>query len=332
MWMKFTRWLHTSNIRLDTLNGVTIATFTVETQQTKLHAYRYIRLIESVYTHLATLPDYPRTLENPAHSAIVSLQKRYRNDDTAFLPVWARQRLLSFVKWGEMDDDDFDLVEIDLEPAVHGSENLPSWTDHLTTSIENQPTKKDKTQASRLTGPAGEWKLQRDLAIVATMLGGGLRVHEVIDLTVSCISVDNRQITIPTHIGGMDESSTFERIIELEPEASQALARWLKLRNRATYGDMVFPSNKQGRRMDSSTVFRRVKIILDEAYLTDLDMRSCCQTLRNSYIASLFDRQLENSKIAQVAGFAELISVARMRTSYNASPARLSSDDPPAVL
>lgn len=321
MWVKFTRWLHTSNIGLDTLNGATIATFTVETQQTKLHAYRYIRLIETVYAHLATLPDYPGTLENPARSAIVSLQKRYRNDDTAFLPAWARQRLLSFVKWGEMDDEDFELVVSDLEPAVQDSENLSSShlpADHFTrttTSIENQPTR--KAQASRLTGSAGEWKLQRDLAIVGTMLGGGLRVHEVIGLTVSCISADTRQITIPTHIGGSDESSTFGRIIDIEPEASQALARWLKVRNRATYGDVVFPSNKQGRQMDSSTVFRRVKIILEEAYLADLDMRSCCQTLRNSYIASLFDRGLENAEIAKVAGFAELISVARMRTSYN---------------
>jgi site-specific recombinase XerD len=325
MWVKFTRWLHTSNIRLDTLNGATIAKFTVETQQTKLHAYRYMRLIETVYTHLATFPDYPGTLENPARSAIISLQKRYRNDDTAFLPGWARQRLLSFVKWGDMDNEDYGIVVSDLEPTVQDAENLPSCHQpadnftKITSSLENQATRKYQAQANRLTGAAGEWKLQRDLAIVGTMLGGGLRVHEVIGLTVSCISADSRQITIPTHIGGTDEPSTFERIIDLELEASQALTRWLKLRNRATYGDVVFPSNKQGRQMDSSTVFRRVKLILEETYLTDLDMRSCCQTLRNSYIATLFDRKLENTGIAKVAGFAELISVARMRTSYNNS-------------
>lgn len=318
MWVKFTRWLHTSNIRLDALNGVTVVTFTVETQQTKLHAYRYIRLIETVYAHLATLPDYPGSLENPARSAIVSLQKRFRNDDTAFLPVWARQRLLSFVKWGEMDDEDFDLVEIDLEPAAQGSENFPSWhlpADHITTSIEIQPIKKDKAQASRLTGSAGEWKLQRDIAIVATMLGGGLRVHEVIGLSVNCISADKKEISI----NSFETSSHFKRIIPLEPEAIAALTRWMKIRGSGTVGDAVFPSNKQGQRMDASTVFRRVKIILETANLTTLETRSCCQTLRNSYIGTLFDRKVEDTTIAEVAGFAEQISVARMRSTYYAS-------------
>lgn len=313
MWNKFCRWSAENGLRLDTLDHRDLARFLNHTRQSKLHTYHYLRLIERAYLFLLALPDAPPGQSNPASQAIQQLATKVRNDPTSFLDHAARERVQQLIATGQWSPPPLAAV------AEHASANA-STTNPGSATVLGQPTHAahptPRRKPTRLTGAAGEWKRQRDLALAGVFLGGGLRVQEAVNLTLSCISSDGSQLFVPHSTGSQDGDSQFSRQISLAPFSVIALQRWLALRNSQTYGDHVFAATSKGKVMDPSSMFRRIKLLLAELLLDHIEGRSCCQTLRNTYIATLFDQELPLSQVAEMAGLAEVVTAARLHRSY----------------
>lgn len=312
MWGKFCRWSAENGLRLDTLDDRDLIRFLHHSRQSKLQTYHYLRLIERAYLFLMALPDAPAGRSNPASLAIQQLPNKVHNDPTSFLDQPTRERIQHLIV------------------TVNGSPPLVSEAEHTAATasspgqaaakapkqLAQKPRITPRRKVARLSGPAGEWKRLRDLALAAVFLGGGLRVQEAANLTLSCISSDCTQLLIPNTAGTPHNESQFSRQITLAPFAVIALQRWLTLRSKATYGDHVFAATTKGKVMDHSSMFRRIKLILEELKLEHIEGRTCCQTLRNAYIANLFDQERSLQEVAALAGLTEVVTAARLHRSY----------------
>ncbi len=315
MWSKFCRWMTEHGLTLDKVTGLDVDRFLKEAESASLHGYHFLRLIERAYLYINGFADAPPNRINPASQAIQSQAARLSNAPTSFLDEHARVKVRQMVETGKSDkpdeteavgkrgatlhagDDGKALLSAEGRLGTHGQRN---WSSGSATPV-------------RLTGAAGEWKRQRDLALAGVFIGGGLRVQEAVSLTISCISDNGTTLHLLS-----EHNAHSARSVMLEPFASVALKRWLSLRNQKTYGGNVFAANTKGKAMDPSSMFRRIKILLTELGLDDIEGRSCCQTLRNSYIATLFDRELDPNTIAEMAGMAELATVMRLHREYMA--------------
>ena len=311
MWKKFCRWSSENGLRLDTLDHRDLARFLNHSRQSKLQIYHYLRLIERAYLFLLALPDAPPGKCNPASLAIQQLPSKVRNDPTSFLEQAARNRVQQLIATEQWSPPPLPAVapRVSTDAITAGLAIIPDYPAHT-----SNPTLPRNT--TRLSGAAGEWKRQRDLALAGVFLGGGLRVQEAVNLTLSCISEDGMQLSIPHTAGSQDGNSQFSRQVSLPPFAVLALQRWLALRNKQTYGDHVFAATTKGKVMDPSSMFRRIKLLLEELQLDHIEGRSCCQTLRNSYIATLFDQGLALGQVAEMAGLTEVVTAARLHRSY----------------
>jgi len=87
------------------------------------------------------------------------------------------------------------------------------------------------------------WKQSRDLAIIHTMLNGGLRVSEVAGLDVQDIDFKRGVITIQNGKGGKF------RVVPVNKDLSIALSSWLVKRGEAEEG-ALFSSERGGRLTD----------------------------------------------------------------------------------
>lgn len=312
MWGKFCRWSAENGLRLDTLDDRDLVRFLHHTRQNKLQTYHYLRLIERAYLFLMALPDAPAGRRNPASLAIQQLPNKVHNDPTSFLDQPTRERLQHLIETGNWSPPLFSEVEHKTVTASSPSLAAANAPNQLVQNPHFAPRRK----VARLSGPAGEWKRLRDLALAGVFLGGGLRVQEAVSLTLSCISSDSTQLLIPNTAGTPHNESQFSRQITLAPFAVIALQRWLTLRSKATYGDHVFTATTKGKVMDPSSMFRRIKLILEELKLEHIEGRTCCQTLRNAYIATLLDQERSLQEVAALAGLTEVVTAARLHRSY----------------
>lgn len=306
MWGKFCRWSSENGLRLDTIDHRDLTRFLNHSRQNKLQTYHYLRLIERAYLFLLSLPDAPPGKMNPASLAIQQLPNKLRNDPTSFLDQATRERIQQLIINGQFSTP----------PLSSDSDHIPAGSKDILAPLTHHPDSTIPRKRARLTGAAGKWKRQRDLALAGVFLGGGLRVQEAANLTLSCISEDNTCLSVPNSTGTPNGSSQFSRQVTLPDFAMVALQRWLSLRNQHTCGDHVFPATTKGKVMDPSSMFRRIKLLLEELMLDSIDARSCCQTLRNSYIATLFDQELPLSDVAAMAGLTEVVTAARLHHSY----------------
>lgn len=289
MWGKFCRWMAENNYRLNTLDKELLSPFIdkEEFKKTK-QGYRYVRLIEQVYQRINSLSDAPSSTINPAKELAQDRFATGKDAPMGFFSAEDRRRLALIVETGQVDD---------------GGE-------------------KGKTGKS-LKGEAGIWKRERDLALLGLFLGGGLKVHEVNGLTISCIlNPETIALTYDPKTRGSDAidgdgAGTFEHQVKLEPFAVTALQRWLHLRSLKTEGNVLFPSSTKGAAMDPSSIFRRIQRLLLEAGLGQINgARSCCQTLRNCFAATHLDRETPAGEIAQLMGFVDVVTVERVRFAY----------------
>ena len=184
-----------------------------------------------------------------------------------------------------------------------------------------------RLQESENEGPSS-WIQVRDAALVASILGGGAKVGEVVRLTVSCIKDGGKWIeTFPANGKPGHRAKLF-------PFAITALADWIQLRaSLGVPGNILFPAVKIGRQaedgapMSPATVFRRVQAFLLAAGVQGAiakhsghgssPSRTCAQTLRNTYAALLFDQGAADDLVKQHLGMELEISVVRLRTSYD---------------
>ncbi|WP_239025385.1 tyrosine-type recombinase/integrase [Candidatus Vallotia cooleyia] len=156
------------------------------------------------------------------------------------------------------------------------------------------------------------WHKLRDRALVAVFLGAGLKVSQALNLTVNCINIGpNRLMHITT------PGSRFSHQPRPEPFAQTLLARWLAERHISGIKSLwVFPGSKNGRRMHSVTALRATQeIILTSGVVDKRKARTSPQTLRNSYIAALFESGQTTLAVSEVLGI-ELITAERIKKAW----------------
>ena len=306
MWGKFSHWLSKNHVRLHECQSHHIGQFLenelpnkvrllgkTKSEREKLmterkaHRQRYVRLIEKTYAHLA---DLGLEIANPGRDAGLSKMGAGNNAPTKFLDPEEIERLIAVV------------------------ENFLTWSvpeDSLTHGIE----------FSR------QWATARDIALSGVMIGSGLRVEEIIRLTVNC--------TIGAATPGEEGGQGLNRLTILPapgkpgrqalcfPVAEMALAGWLKWRplmpcRQKT--DLLFPADVSQRRHDlpveqasmhPSSLFRRVSKVLTAAGISG--NRVGGQTLRNTYAALLVEAGSNDMEIMESMGLQTAISVFRLR-------------------
>lgn len=224
-----------------------------------------------------------QNLHNPASQAVKSHLAEGENDPTAFLLPGERDLLVARI----------------LAPA-----------------LEAMTGKDGKGEISPTA-----WKRARDVALLAVLLGGGLKVAEVRALRIDAIDgIDEGALAI--RMVRADNGRAY--MVPLFGFAHAPLRQWLAVRHAAeSLGDLVFPAMANGRPMHAASIYRRVEILLEEAgVLAGRSERASPQTLRNTCGAMHFDAGTTPAAVAQLLGMRDLESGWRLHAAYEAWQAR----------
>ena len=174
------------------------------------------------------------------------------------------------------------------------------------------------------------WIAYRDLALVAVMLGAGLKVRDVMGLTLNCI--DMREERIELSRPGCAHRA---RLLSFAVGPLQA---WLVLQHEihgsaaSSPARKVFEADRSvgfGRlsntvSLSASSVHRRTQKLLEAAGITG--ERACAQTLRNTYAGLLIEGGASDEQLIDYLGLQASVSAQRLRASYvraTGSPASL---------
>ncbi|CAJ95026.1 Integrase/recombinase protein [Cupriavidus necator] len=278
MWGKLLRWSAERGLPPLSWSAEQIGEFLDAQQLHKSHRYRYTRLIERVFHHLARLRE---GMHNPASQAVRAHLADGENDPTAFLLPGERDLLVARI----------------LGPA-------------------GMPAGDTRTAASPT-----QWKRARDVALLAVLLGGGLKVGEARALRVDAIEA-GAPGRMALRMVRADNGRAYT--VPLFSLAHAPLRAWLALREASgTLGGLVFPAMPAGRPMHAASVYRRVEILLDEAgVLAGRSERASPQTLRNTCAAMHFEAGTAPAEVAQCLGMRDPESGWRLRAAYEAWQAR----------
>jgi len=183
-------------------------------------------------------------------------------------------------------------------------------TDEITKLLESPPS----------TTPSG----LRDRAILETMYSSGLRVSELVGLSLEDIDFSGDLI----RVRGKGRK---ERLSPLGSYAQKALKKWMTKRKPDPKGSKndiqaVF-LNRFGRRLTSRSVGRMLEKCLKQC---GLDQRTSPHTLRHSFATHLLDRGADIRSVQELLGHKSLIttqiythvSTTRLREVYESAHPR----------
>ena len=163
---------------------------------------------------------------------------------------------------------------------------------------------------------AEDWMEYRDLALVAALLGAGLKVSNAERLTLNCMDLDEGRIEL--------SGPHYTHRARLLPFALAPLAAWLKVLASRHGGKIpekhpIFEADRTvgfGRHaktlvMHPSSVHRRTQRFLEEAGVTG--ERASAQTLRNTYASLLIEAGATDDELVDFLGLKASISARRLR-------------------
>jgi integrase len=293
MWGKFLRYLGSIGVPMHECLPSHVADFITLGHLDKEQGWRYIKLIERTYAHLNALG---LNLANPGQLAGKNTPTIGHNAPMRFLDKEEKHRLENYVLM-----------------KLSQAEDAFPWY--------REEKKKKKKEATVL------FACTRDAAVSALAYGAGMKVSEIIRLSVNC-TLDNEVLDLPRLKFEMD------RKIPLFPVAAEALRVWGLYRNlELDMGAVMFPSDttrrrddqrKQTAHMHPATVFRRVSALLHAAGIEDA--RACGQTLRNTYAAELIEAGVEDDVLCEAIGYQEVTSALHLRAEYERFLIRAGSD------
>lgn len=132
--------------------------------------------------------------------------------------------------------------------------------------------------------PAGQsWKHQRNRALIATVLGGGLKLSEILRLRADAVGLplmdDSVYLEVRPGGGG--------RTHRTKVAAFAARILWAWVEARATFGvqgALLFPAKLTGGTLHPATVYRQVAKVLQAAGIDPREIkRRGARTLRNTF-------------------------------------------------
>ncbi len=136
-------------------------------------------------------------------------------------------------------------------------------------------------------------KKHRDRAIFMLMLRCGLRVEEVVSLTISAVDLSRRKITVQNGKGMKD------RIVYISSDASEALVRYLKVRpsGRVSKVFLVEKGTCKGRPISVRGVQKRM-----EYYARKSGIDISCHQLRHTMATQLLNAEADLVTIQDLLG------------------------------
>lgn len=172
----------------------------------------------------------------------------------------------------------------------------------------------NELQASGLTTEM--WLVYRDLALVAVLMGAGLKVANLKRLTLNCIDLKEERIELSL--------LNYTHRARLLPFAVAPLATWLGVQAELHGGTMpeghpVFEADRSagfGRyskilTIHPSSIHRRTQRFLEEAGI--VGERASAQTLRNTYASILIEGGATDDELVDFMGLHASISAKRLR-------------------
>jgi site-specific recombinase XerD len=126
--------------------------------------------------------------------------------------------------------------------------------------------------------PTGAWREQRDGAILATLLGCGPTVSELLALSVDDLQLDDYAPAVQIASAGLTHGHT----APIAEVARPLLAAWHARRLREPLdGDLLFPAAQSGRPLSAVSVYQLVRDALDAIGFAGRHRGP--QTLRNTF-------------------------------------------------
>lgn len=150
-----------------------------------------------------------------------------------------------------------------------------------------------------------EWVAQRDRALLFMLLGAGLTVAEVTGLYVSNLGGVVEDGSMPVEISpGATGGVKMWHTTMLRPFAVPYVEAWAEQRKRLRLpGKLLFPSRRQGRRMDATSIYLLVRNTLTAAGIDVAHMGP--RTLRNTFVKRELEAGTEPATLMEYLGFAE---------------------------
>lgn len=287
MWRKLVRWLDAKGTRLCSLTYEDLINFLDDERLLKEHRYRYRTLVRRVFDRVAEMNPY---LVNPARkSSKASLDKYEKNDQMRFLTHGERAAVIARLS-------------------------------EKTSPAKN--SKEEKGKPESLVRGTLPWIEARDRAMVAAMIGAGLKVSELKGVSVSCISSDETGMFFD--ITPLRGKRMGHRAYVLD-FAVPLIEAWGAQMDDGRPNDrgqiLLFDGESTpGVPLHSSTVFRRAREFLKSCGITG--DRSCAQTLRNTYAAILIEAGAKDLDLSGNLGLVKGFTIAKLRTAHEQWHAR----------
>jgi site-specific recombinase XerD len=194
--------------------------------------------------------------------------------------------LRQFYKWakrtGAVSDTPFDILE---NIYIKQQQHAPKWL--------------DRSQQRALIRAVREKNKPRDLAIIQTLLGAGLRVSELVSLRLGDISLGERSGRIEVRSGKGGKA----RAVPLDNRTRQGLAGYLQAR--PPHDSKLLFLGQRGPLTDSAA--RRV--VAKYAYLAKLEDVSP-HTLRHTFAKNLLNAGAPLDQVANLLGHESLDTTA----------------------
>lgn len=169
--------------------------------------------------------------------------------------------------------------------------------------------------------PEDRWRELRNRALVATFLGAGLKVAEATGLTVHCMAETDQDAWLEIGVSG----SQYSRRVLPAPFAVRILKHWMAERmtgleltlDGGDQSEFLFPAHQCGGRLHPITPLRNTALIVCASGLSDSRTeRSSPQTLRNSFMAELFESGHTAREVASALGFETILTAERMKHAW----------------
>jgi len=128
-----------------------------------------------------------------------------------------------------------------------------------------------------------EWKRRRDRALLAMLLGAGLKVSEVVGIHTDMVGEKDQCGSVPVTITPRSVGGTSrQHQTQLRPFAALEVLQWREERIlRQIPGELLFPANLDGKKLDKSTIYLLTKATYAKAQISVA--RKGPRTLRNSF-------------------------------------------------
>jgi len=156
---------------------------------------------------------------------------------------------------------------------------------------------------------AASWKKRRDRAMLAVMLGAGIRVSEAMHLRTDQIGKKESNGDVPIRFPTFAKGAAKAHDTVLRAFAAPYVLPWVEERElRKIPGALLFPASlKSDQALNKATMYRHVKAALETAGL-DVEHRGG-RTLRNSFAVRELDKGAPLDQVGAYLGLYERRSV-----------------------